>query len=75
MEAPNMSCLDMKAEDDLGEEKVPRLRFSVALALAPGLTFGLLKVVEDKDFLALVSSFCFSLLREGSVVGICQGKR
>ena len=69
-----MSYLDMNADDDLGDENVPRLRFSVAavvfdvLALAmPDLTFGLL----NDDFLALVSNFCFSLLREeDSVVGI-----
>ena len=63
--------LDWNAEDDLGEEKVPRLRFSVVvavLALAPALTLGGLL----GDFLALVSSFCFSLLREDSVVGICS---
>ena len=69
-----MSYLDMNADDDLGDENVPRLRFSVAvvvfdvLGLAmPDLTFGLLK----EDLLALVSNFCFSLLRgEDSVVGI-----
>ena len=63
----------MNADDDLGDENVPRLRFSVAVvfdvsALAmPDLTFGL----PNDGFLDLVSNFCFSLLREeDSVVGI-----
>ena len=57
--------LDKNADDDLGDEKVPLLRFSVVFALAPALTFAL------GDFFDLVcSSFFFSLLREDSVVGI-----
>ena len=62
--------LDLKAEDDLGEEKVPLLRFSAVLALAmPALTLAL-GGGGRADFFDLLSSFFFSLLREDSVVGI-----